>query len=223
MLQARNIKKAFQKGQQRILRGVDFHVEKGSWVSIMGPSGTGKTTLIHCLSGLLRPDEGEVSIAEKNLYTLTEQELSDFRRKEIGFIFQDYKLLPHYSVIDNVMLPLYYDEDREQLKAKAQENLQQVGIDEHLHNRLPGQLSGGEKQRVAIARALIGNPQLLFCDEPTGNLDIENRNHIIDLLEKLNKGGQTIIVVTHDQDVADPSDLCYQLDKGVLKVESKVI
>lgn len=223
MLQARNIKKAFQKGEQRILRGVDLHVEEGSWVSVMGPSGTGKTTLLNCLSGLLGPDEGVVKLAGKDLYKLTERELSDFRRKEIGFIFQDYKLLPHYSVIDNVMLPLYYDEDRKKLKEKAKENLEQVGIDEFLHNRLPGQLSGGEKQRVAIARALIGNPQLLFCDEPTGNLDIENRDHIIDLLEKLNRKGQTIIVVTHDQDVADPSDLCYQLNEGVLKVESKMI
>lgn len=222
MLQATNIKKAFQNGEQEVLRGVDFHVEKGSWVSIMGPSGTGKTTLINCLSGLLPPDEGGVSIADKQLYQLSERELSDFRRKEIGFIFQDYKLLPHYSVIDNVMLPLYYDEDREQLKEKAKENLEQVGIDEHLYNRLPGQLSGGEKQRVAIARSLIGNPQLLFCDEPTGNFDIDNRDHIIDLLEELNRNGQTIIVVTHDQDVADPSDFCYQLDEGVLKVENKV-
>src|SRR5690625_5158802 len=158
MLQATIIKQAFQKGEQEDVRDVDFHVEKDSWLSIMGPSSTRKTTLINCLSGLLTPDEGGVSIADKQLYQLSERELSDFRRKEIGFIFQDYKLLPHYSVIDNVMLPLYYDEDREQLKEKAKENLEQVGIDEHLYNRLPGQLSGGEKQRVAIARSLIGNP-----------------------------------------------------------------
>src|SRR5690625_3768758 len=177
---------------------------------------------IYCLSGLLPPDEGGVSIADKQLYQLSERELSDFRRKEIGFIFQDYKLLPHHSVIDHVLLPLYSDEDRAQFKEKAKEHLEQVGIDDHFYNRLLVQLSGGEKLCVALARSFLDHPLLLFCDDPSGNLDIDNLDHIIDLLEELNRNGQTIIVVTHDQDVADPSDFCYQLDEGVLKVENKV-
>lgn len=222
MLQATEIKKAFQNGEQSILRGINFHLKKGSWVSIMGPSGSGKTTLINCLSGLLKPDEGTVLIDGKDIYHLTEHQLSNFRRKRVGFIFQDYKLLPHYSVLDNVMLPLYYDEDRKQLKDRAIQFLQEVGIEDHLYNRLPEGLSGGEKQRVAIARSLIAKPDLIFCDEPTGNLDEENRDHITDLLQQLNENGQTIIVVTHDHEVANRGDVCFQLQDGVLKEKVKL-
>ncbi len=218
MLQAKNLSKSFHDGKyaKTILKDIHLHIPKGSWVTIMGPSGAGKTTLLNCLAGIIRPETGTVTINDVELLNLNEKQLCDFRRKHIGFIFQDFKLLPHYSVIDNVMLPLIYDEDNKKLKARAERLLSEVGIDEHLFHRLPAGLSGGEKQRVAIARSLIAGPDLLLCDEPTGNLNIESRNQMTDLLRKVKQRGQTIIVVTHDQEVANLGDVTYQLREGTL-------
>jgi putative ABC transport system ATP-binding protein len=218
MIRVENLYKYFQVGGKNnpILNNINLVVEKGSWTSIVGPSGTGKSTLLKCLSGLMKPEEGTIHIGEHNIYNLKESSLSDFRRKNIGFIFQDFKLLPHYSVLDNVTLPRIYDEGREVLESKAKLLLKEVGIVEQLFNRLPTNLSGGEKQRVAIARALIATPDVLLCDEPTGNLDIENRDQITNLLLKIKESGQTLIVVTHDEAVADLGDTCYHLKGGVL-------
>lgn len=199
-----------------ILDQLDLKVERGEWCSIIGPSGTGKSTLLHCISGLLEPDNGEVFFENTNLYLLKDKERSDFRRRKIGFVFQDFKLLPYYSVIDNVILPLIFDLSKKELYEKAKQLLLNVGITEELFDRLPDSLSGGEKQRVAIARALIGQPELLICDEPTGNLDIENRDRIIQLLYQFNRKGQTIIVVTHDHEVAAYGSITYQLQYGRL-------
>lgn len=199
-----------------ILDQLDLKVERGEWCSIIGPSGTGKSTLLHCISGLLEPDNGEVFFENTNLYLLKDKERSDFRRRKIGFVFQDFKLLPYYSVIDNVILPLIFDLSKKELYEKAKQLLLNVGITEELFDRLPDSLSGGEKQRVAIARALIGQPELLICDEPTGNLDIENRDRIIQLLYQFNQKGQTIIVVTHDHEVAAYGSITYQLQYGRL-------
>jgi len=204
-------------GTKRILNDINFEIEKGTWCRIVGPSGTGKTTLLNCISGLLEPDEGKVIIDDVDLYQLSQDDLSNFRRKNIGFIFQDFKLLPHYSVLDNVIMPLVYEENSKKLVHRAKELLDLVGIDKGLHNRFPEYLSGGEKQRVAIARAMISEPKLLLCDEPTGNLDIETRDHITNLLKRLKGNGQTIIVVTHDMDVAKEGDECFQLKNGELK------
>jgi len=199
-----------------ILDHLDLKVERGEWCSIIGPSGTGKSTLLHCISGLLEPDNGEVFFENTNLYLLEDKERSDFRRRKIGFVFQDFKLLPYYSVIDNVILPLIFDLSKKELYERAKQLLLNVGITEELFDRLPDSLSGGEKQRVAIARALIGQPELLICDEPTGNLDIENRDRIIQLLYQFNQKGQTIIVVTHDHEVAAYGSITYQLQYGHL-------
>ena len=199
-----------------ILDQLDLKVERGEWCSIIGPSGTGKSTLLHCISGLLEPDNGEVFFENTILYLLEDKERSDFRRRKIGFVFQDFKLLPYYSVIDNVILPLIFDLSKKELYERAKQLLLNVGITEELFDRLPDSLSGGEKQRVAIARALIGQPELLICDEPTGNLDIENRDRIIQLLYQFNQKGQTIIVVTHDHEVAAYGSITYQLQYGRL-------
>lgn len=220
MLKTYNLVKTFSDGKSAniILDQIQIHIEKGKWYSIIGPSGVGKTTFLNCISGLLKPDQGKVIINDTDIYTLTERELSHFRRKNIGYVFQDFKLLPHYSVLDNVILPLIYDVDRKTLELKAKQLLHEVGIEEKLFYRLPEKLSGGEKQRVAIARSLIANPNILLCDEPTGNLDVETRDQITQLLNQVKEMGKTIIVVTHDQDVATYGDACFELRKGTLRL-----
>ena len=216
MLHIQSIKMSYQNGIA-ILNGVNLEVDKGHWCSIMGPSGTGKSTLLNCISGLTKPDEGNVHIGEQPIYELNKKELSTFRRANIGFVFQDFKLLPHYSILDNVMIPLLYDENSSTLEKKAKVLLEEVGIGEHLFRRLPESLSGGEKQRVAIARSLIAEPILLLCDEPTGNLDRENRNQITSLLLRLKNRGISLVVVTHDEEVAMLGDRSYKLKDGILE------
>jgi putative ABC transport system ATP-binding protein len=218
MITVKNVSKSFknQSNILEVLKHIDFSVSKGAWVSIVGPSGSGKSTLLNIVSGLLRPDSGEVCFNDTNIYELTEQQRSDLRRKHIGFVFQDFKLLPYYSVLDNVILPLYYDQHKNELYKRAKKLLHMVGIHESLFSRLPEGLSGGEKQRVAIARALIANPDVLICDEPTGNLDQGNRDNIIDLFCELKEQGKTIILVTHDMDVAVRGDDIYHLVNGTL-------
>lgn len=219
MLIVKNLSKRFVVGKhiKDILININLTINQNELCSIIGPSGSGKSTLLNCISGILSPDNGEILIDQTNIVKLNEYELSNFKRKNIGFVFQDFKLLPYYSVIDNVMLPLLYDEDKNLLKNIAIQLLKQVGIKEDLFDRLPSSLSGGEKQRVAIARALIASPKLLLCDEPTGNLDIENRDQMTDLLLKLKNQGVAIIVVTHDLEVAKKADQCFELKSGHLK------
>ncbi|WP_186578672.1 ABC transporter ATP-binding protein [Aquibacillus kalidii] len=214
-MKVRNLHKSFEN-KLSILNGIDITLPKGSWTSIIGPSGVGKSTLLHCLSGLLMPDEGKVYFDDVDLFGLQEKQRSDYRRFNIGFIFQDYKLLPYYSVLDNVMLPLMYDRPKKELYPIAVDLLKRVGINENLFKRLPNGLSGGEKQRVAIARALIANPATLFCDEPTGNLDEQNRDRVVNLLKSLKEEGKRIILVTHDLEVASHSDQLFRLSTGKL-------
>ncbi|WP_027409571.1 ABC transporter ATP-binding protein [Anoxybacteroides tepidamans] len=218
MIRLENISKSFEHHSNKIkvLNSIDLTIDQGSWVSIVGPSGSGKSTLLKIISGLLKPDTGTVNYRNVNIYQLSEREKSDFRRRHIGFVFQDFKLLPYYSVLDNVILPLYYDEKKKDLYEKAKVLLPSLGIQEPLFSRLPNDLSGGEKQRVAFARALIANPDVLVCDEPTGNLDRENRDNVIEILLQLTKQGKTIILVTHDMEVAVHSDNIYLLKDGFL-------
>ncbi|MDC3411981.1 ABC transporter ATP-binding protein [Aquibacillus sp. 3ASR75-11] len=220
MISVKNVSKSFQhlslSQKTVILQNVDLSIPKGSWISIVGPSGSGKSTLLNIISGLLKPDTGEIYYNDVDLYQLHNKAKSDFRRKTIGFVFQDFKLLPYYSVVDNVMLPLLYDRKKKELYDKAVTLLQSIGIKKELFSRLPEGLSGGEKQRVAIARSLIADPDVMVCDEPTGNLDRENRDRIIDLLGQLREDGKTIILVTHDLDVADHGDKLYFLKDGSL-------
>lgn len=202
LINAQNIHRSFGEGEvvTHVLKGIDMTVEEGEFVAIMGRSGAGKSTLMYQLSVLDHPTEGLVEINGINVEKLSEQEQTKFRLKTLGYVFQDYALVPDLSALENIMVPLLMKGlswDRARLT--AQEALEAVGLPSKDQN-LPSQLSGGEQQRVAVARAVAGNPQIIFADEPTANLDSISGNSIIDLLGELHKKGQTIVMVTHEDE-----------------------
>ena len=184
------------------LDNVSLTIKRGEFVAIMGPSGSGKSTLMHIIGCLDRPTSGKVYIEEHDIFTANDAELAEIRNKHIGFVFQQFNLLRRTSSLDNVMLPLVYAKvaPRER-KARAIDMLREVGLAEKMSN-FPSQLSGGQQQRVAIARALISKPSIILADEPTGNLDSKSGRDIMAILENLHKKGSTIVLVTHDEDVA---------------------
>lgn len=224
MLVVNNIKKGlFHNNEGFLFQNVSLSVQSSEWISIVGPSGSGKTTLLNCIAGIYKIDEGTIELDGNPIHNLSDSEKSDIRRLQIGFVFQDFKLLPYYSVLENVILPLSKDKKSDQLKQKAALLLEQVGIDRSYYNRLPSSLSGGEKQRVAIARALISDPKLIICDEPTGNLDNDNKKQVLHILTKLKQKGHSIIVVTHDEEVANEGNRIYELKNSSLnEVENKL-
>lgn len=198
------------------LNKVNLTIKQGDWLTILGPSGSGKTTLLNCIGGMVTPDIGEISNGSQNLSNLSAKELQIYRRTKIGYVFQDFRLLEQYSVLDNVMLPQIPYQPLKEIKERAITVLKQLGMYDRMHH-IPGQLSGGEKQRTAIARALLNQPSLLICDEPTGNLDKDSRNLILDILNRLHSEGHTILLVTHDPEIADHGDReCYIRD-GILE------
>lgn len=184
------------------LDNVSLTIKRGEFVAIMGPSGSGKSTLMHIIGCLDRPTSGKVYIEEHDIFTANDAELAEIRNKHIGFVFQQFNLLRRTSSLENVMLPLVYAKvaPRER-KARAIDMLREVGLSEKMSN-FPSQLSGGQQQRVAIARALISKPSIILADEPTGNLDSKSGRDIMAILENLHKKGSTIVLVTHDEDVA---------------------
>ncbi|MFE7065096.1 ABC transporter ATP-binding protein [Sutcliffiella sp. NPDC057660] len=223
MIHLNHISKTFNVGNEIIhaLHNLTLTVEKGEWLSILGPSGSGKSTLLNCMGGLDIPESGEVMIDQVSTSTMTTSQLQSLRRNKIGFIFQDFKLLPQYNVLDNVCLPRLPYESKKRVKTRALNLIEEVGLSHRL-SHLPSELSGGEKQRVAIARALINNPDIIICDEPTGNLDIQNRNRILELLKILHQQKYTIIIATHDTEVADKGERSIfirdgSVEDGVLK------
>lgn len=204
MIETKNISKIYSNGgvETQVLYNITFKIEKGEFVAIIGPSGSGKSTLMHILGALDKPSSGEYLLNNKNVENLKNDDLAEIRNKEIGFIFQSYNLLPRMSALKNVMLPMSYGgiskRDRTQ---RAKELLDIVTLSDRLNN-VPNQLSGGQKQRVAIARALTMEPSILLADEPTGNLPTHQSDEIIDLFKKLNDKGNTIVVITHNDDIA---------------------
>jgi putative ABC transport system ATP-binding protein len=185
------------------LRGVSFDVPEGDYISIMGPSGSGKSTLLNLLGCLDRPSSGQYMLSDVDVAKMTDDELADVRSTQIGFIFQSYNLLAALTVVENIEVPLYYSRRlNPETKQRCIELAKMVGLGDRLNHR-PTQLSGGQQQRVAIARSLVNNPELLLADEPTGNLDTKTSHEILDLLERLNQEGRTIIMVTHEPDVAE--------------------
>lgn len=208
-----NVTFSYEKVNSELLfENINFQMRAGEWVSLMGASGIGKTTLLHMIVGDVNPTNGNVLVFENNLFQLNDKKRQDFRRNHIGFIFQDFRLLPTLNVLENVILPFLPYEKRSVLVAKAEKWIERVGLS-HRVAELPEALSGGEQQRVAIARALLNNPSLLLCDEPTGNLDAENRDRILALLQSLHREGVSIFIVTHDPEVAVYGERIYHLQK----------
>jgi putative ABC transport system ATP-binding protein len=198
------VSRSYKIGETRIhaLKNVSISIEKGEFISIIGKSGSGKSTLMHIMGLLDSPDTGHVSINNQSAVNLGEKELARLRNKEIGFVFQSFNLLSRASVLDNVMLPLIYsDVPKDQWEKKAIEMIKLVELEERINNK-SNELSGGQKQRVAIARALVNDPSILLADEPTGNLDTKTGDDIVEIFRKLNSHGKTIVIVTHDNDLA---------------------
>jgi predicted ABC-type transport system involved in lysophospholipase L1 biosynthesis ATPase subunit len=215
-LVARELRRSFQIGPRRIevLRGVSLAIKRGECVFLCGASGAGKTTLLYTLAGLERPDSGEVEFEGRKLYRVGESALARLRNREMGFVFQGYFLLPELTALENVMLPGMIS--RRATKEECMKTLAAVGLSDRIHH-LPAELSGGEQQRVAIARALTNDPEILFADEPTGNLDSKTGETIIDLLLGLARDrAKTLVVVTHDTHLADRGDRTLHIADGVL-------
>ena len=200
-------------GEVRALDHVSFDVEAGEWIAIMGPSGSGKTTLINILGGLDRPSAGRVIVDSLEIGSLGERELTRYRADKIGFVFQQFHLVPYLTAVENVMLAQYFHSITDE--KEAAEALCRVGLGDRL-NHVPGELSGGEQQRVAIARALINQPKLILADEPTGNLDEANEAVVLQLLRELHASGHTILVVTHSQAIGNLADRRVELEHGRL-------
>ena len=200
-----NINKTYKNGslELQVLKNISFKVDKGEFLAIMGSSGSGKSTMMNILGCLDNQYEGRYILDGIDISKSTENELSEIRNKKIGFIFQSFNLLPRLTAIENVELPLVYSSvPKEERHKRANELLEMVGLKERIHHR-PNELSGGQRQRVAIARALANNPSIILADEPTGNLDSKSEEEIIEILQKLNKMGKTIVIVTHEPSIGE--------------------
>lgn len=212
-IEATGLVKSF--GNLTVLKGVDFSAQEAEVVAIVGASGAGKSTLLQILGSLSEPDSGKVRIDGKDIFSLSSNELSDFRNRHIGFVFQFHHLLPEFTALENVMIPgMIAKTPNQPLKERAQELLREVGLADRIHHK-PSELSGGEQQRVAIARALINRPSVLFADEPSGNLDTRTKAEIHQLFFDLrDRYRQTIILVTHDRELAQMSDRMLEMQDG---------
>jgi putative ABC transport system ATP-binding protein len=217
MIQLRGISKSFKRPGEdllNVLRDVDFDVEPGEFVAIVGHSGSGKTTLMNILGLLDHPDAGEYRLADRPVSGLSAKELAETRNKTIGFVFQQFHLLPRTTATENVELPLIYSDVKDTEK-KAVDALCRVGLEDRL-SHYPTELSGGQQQRVAIARALVNDPQVILADEPTGNLDRASGQDLMGLLHNLNRAGTTILLITHDTDIAHQASRVVRIEDGHL-------
>lgn len=219
---AKSVKKVYDTGKIKVeaLRGVDFSVKEGEMVSVMGPSGCGKTTLLNCISGLDNLTDGDVLIRGRSLSSMSDRERTRYRAEKIGFIFQAYNLLPVLTAVENVELPLLLaGVPPKKSRARAIDALKAVGLEEWKDHK-PAELSGGQQQRVTIARSLVNKPEIVFGDEPTGNLDSESSKEVMDLLKRLNKENrQTFIIVTHDYNVGRMADRIVMMRDGRIEKE----
>ncbi|MDB5182706.1 MAG: transporter-like protein putative transport system ATP-binding protein [Candidatus Saccharibacteria bacterium] len=220
MLQVKDLHKSFKTGDGNVnaIDGVSFSVPDGQFASIIGKSGSGKSTLLSLLGALDKPTSGSIVVGEKDIVKLHDHTLIKYRCEKIGFVFQNYNLVPNLSAIENVVLPMEFaGVSKTKRLVRAKELLNQVGLEGGKQNRKPGRLSGGEQQRVAIARALANHPSLILADEPTGNLDNQTGKLIFDLLHNLSRTEKTtIVVVTHDLDIAGKTDVTFRLSDGKL-------
>lgn len=223
MIEVKNLKKSFKDGDSttEVLKGIDFVAESGEFVAIMGRSGAGKSTFLYQMSLLDEPTSGEIFIDKKNMLSLDLNEKTYFRLSLLGYVFQDYALLPEMTALENVAIPLLMQNIPEKkAMEKASQALIRVGLDKRLNN-LPSQLSGGEQQRVSIARAIAHEPKILFADEPTANLDNESSRIVMEIFKELHRGGQTIIMVTHEVEYSKFAERIVHLDDGRIVSEEK--
>jgi putative ABC transport system ATP-binding protein len=224
VIKLENIKRFFKIGDVEVqaLRGVNLTINKGEYVALMGPSGSGKSTLMNLLGCLDTPSAGKYWLSGQDVSQMDDDELAEIRNKEIGFVFQTFNLLPRSTALDNVALPLVYaGYSRTERNERALKTLESVGLADRTDHK-PNELSGGQRQRVAIARALINNPSIILADEPTGNLDTKTSYEIMELMEKIHEQGNTVIIVTHEEDIARRAHRIVRLRDGVVESDTIV-
>lgn len=221
LIKIEGLTKTYTIGEETVnaLNGVDLEIFKNQYVALMGPSGSGKSTLMNILGCLDRPTAGDYFLNGPNVATLTDNALAEIRNKEIGFVFQTFNLLPKYSALENVALPLVYAGWTEQKRlSRAKEVLEQVGLGNRMQHK-PNELSGGQRQRVAVARALVNNPSIILADEPTGNLDTKTSHEIMRLFQDIHDLGNTVILVTHEEDIAAHAHRIIRMRDGKVEIE----
>jgi putative ABC transport system ATP-binding protein len=224
IIKTENLKRSFKVGSEKVeaLKGIDLSVEKGEFLSIMGPSGSGKTTLMNIIGCLDTPTSGSYYLNNQLVNDLADDDLALIRNKEIGFVFQSFHLLAKNSALNNVLLPLKYaGVKQEEAYVLAKNVLDKVGLSDRV-NHAPSELSGGQQQRVAIARALVNKPSIVFADEPTGNLDSKTGDDVMELFKELNSQGQTIILITHEEDIAMQSKRIINIKDGLIESDERI-
>lgn len=222
IIQLENIQKSYYLGKQelKVLKGISLNIYKNEYVALMGPSGSGKSTLMNILGCLDSPTGGKYILNGKNAGQMVDDDLAEIRNKEIGFVFQQFNLLPRLTAAENVALPLIYNGTSKKLRnEQALEMLNRVGLADRSHHK-PNELSGGQNQRVAIARALVNNPSIILADEPTGNLDSKTSVEIMNIFDKIQADGNTVILVTHEEDIAEYSHRIIRLRDGLIESDN---
>ncbi len=223
IINIKNITRNFPMGNEvvKVLKGIDLEIERGEYVALMGPSGSGKSTLMNLLGCLDTPTSGSYELNGKDVSNMTDDELAEIRNKEIGFVFQTFNLLPRTTALENVALPMIYaGASKKERTARAKEVLTQVGLADRMDHK-PNQLSGGQRQRVAVGRALVNSPSIILADEPTGNLDSKTSVEIMSLFNKIHAAGNTVILVTHEEDIAENAHRIIRLRDGIIESDTK--
>ncbi len=222
VIKIRNITRDFPLGHEivKVLKGIDLDIEKGEYVALMGPSGSGKSTLMNLLGCLDTPTSGSYELNGKDVSNMTDDELAEIRNKEIGFVFQTFNLLPRTTALENVALPMIYaGASKSERKERAEQVLTDVGLADRMSHK-PNQLSGGQRQRVAVGRALVNKPSIILADEPTGNLDSKTSEEIMNLIGDIHKAGNTVILVTHEEEIATRAHRIIRLRDGIVESDT---